>query len=132
MDYTFGVGSRPRRVIEHHGSPVALRPDPMKPGVAIPDQALVGGARIPIFFAYGDHERLRLAGAEIGKRVGDQGSGFDVNEDDSRFGVPKDDGDGARIEPEVNGVKHGAGHRHGELHFVHRRDVGGDHGHLQR
>ncbi len=33
------------------------------------------------------------------------------------------EGDRGRIEADVERVEHGAGHRHGEMHLVHRRDV---------
>ena len=46
-----------------------------------------------------------------------------INEDEFRFAVMKEDGDGAGIETEVDGVKDGAGHGDGEVKLVHLGDV---------
>lgn len=42
--------------------------------------------------------------------------------------MAEDDGDGAGVEAEVDGVEHGSGHGDGEVELVHSRDIGGDDG----
>jgi len=55
-----------------------------------------------------------------------------VDEDELGAGVAEKDGDRARVEARVDVVEHGAAHGHAEVHLVHGRHVGQQHGHLWR
>ena len=73
-----------------------------------------------------DDERLPVETAESlahgrGKLpVGDQGL---------RFAVSQDVGDGAGVQPRVDGIEHGAERGHALVEFEHGRNIGQDHGH---
>lgn len=63
--------------------------------------------------------------------VVDEGSGSNVNEEEFGAAVAEKDRDGARVKADIDRVEHRAAHRHAELHLVHGRDVGRQHGDLK-
>ena len=65
----------------------------------------------------------------LGKRLVDDRGEFGVDNDELGGGMVEHEGDDRRIEPGIDGVKHGAGHGHGEMGLEHRRGVGEHHRH---
>ena len=57
------------------------------------------------------------------QRFRDHAGKFRIDQNDFRAAMVELEGDRGRIEPDVQRVQHGARHRHGEMHFVHRGDI---------
>ena len=49
---------------------------------------------------------------------------FPVGDQDLRLAVLEHERDGFRVQAGIEGIQHGAGHRHAEMGFEHGRDVG--------
>ena len=57
------------------------------------------------------------------QRFRDHAGKFRIDQNDLGAAMVELEGDRGRIEPDVQRVEHGAGHRHREMQFVHRGDI---------
>ena len=130
IDDALGIAGGARGVVERDRVPLVVRHLPGELGVARAEQrfvfqaaqALAGAAEFRVVVI--DDERLHFGARQrllddLGKlAVGDQHLGI---------GVIEDEGDEGGVEPGVQRVEHGAGHRHAVMRFDQRRRVGEHH-----
>ena len=57
------------------------------------------------------------------QRLGDHAGKFRIDQNNFGAAVIELEGDGGRVEPDIERVQHRTGHRDREMHLVHRRDV---------
>ena len=127
IDHALGIAGGAGRVVQRDRVPFVARHLPGERRIAVLDEILVFDLAQPLARAgkfrivVVDHQRLRLAERQrllhhLGElAVGDHHLGLAVIE------LERDDGG---IEPGVDGVEHGARHRHAVVAFQHRRRVG--------
>ncbi|TVU48510.1 hypothetical protein EJB05_08148, partial [Eragrostis curvula] len=130
-----GRRRRPRRVAQRHGVPLVGERRERGVRVAAGHQPLVlelaePDARGRVSVVDHRHERDgRAGGRHEVQRVAGEAHVVVVHEEELGLRVAQDGGHRVGVEPGVDGVQHGAGHGHGEVHLVHGRHVGRQHGH---
>ena len=126
IDDALRIARRTRGVVERDRVPLVLRRPPVEPGIAGRDEVLVldiadevaaAGRRIVDI----DHVGPSV---ETAQRIGHDRRGLPVGQQNPRFAVVENEGDGLGVEPDVDGVEHRAGHRHAEMGLEYRRHVG--------
>ena len=125
-DHALGVAGGSRGIGQRDGLPFVGREFPVEIGVAAGEEALVGGVRIGTLLVDEDHRRLGLRQAH---RLLGQCLEVARDEQNGRFRMVEDEGDGRRVKTGVDGVQHGAGHGDAEMQLEHGRNIGGDHRH---
>ena len=128
VDHALRLAGGAGGVVERDGVPFVVRHAARRSRVARRQHRLVVlpahgiGVRRLAGFRVGDldHQRLRLA---LRQRQAEQGDEFAVDQDRLRLAMVEDIGDGRGIEPGVQRVQHGAGHRHAVMAFQHLRRV---------
>jgi hypothetical protein len=139
VHHALGRRRRAGGVIEYHRVPLAGWPHPRELRVTPVEERLVrqrprrrrGELRL-VRVLDGNDARRRVPRRELTQRVPDERHARRVGEDELGAGVAEQDGDRARVQARVDGVEHGAAHGHPEVHLVHGRHVGQQHGHLRR
>ena len=117
-------------VVEADRVPFVVGHLPGEGGIAAFEQLLVVDGAEPLAGAgiFGvvvvDDERLHLGERQ---RLLDHLRVFAVGDQHLGFGVVEGEGEDRRIEPRVERVEHGAGHRHAVVRLDHRRGIGEHH-----
>ncbi|MNZ32539.1 hypothetical protein D3C78_498700 [compost metagenome] len=131
VDHALGIAGGAGGVVQRDGVPLVLRPLPGELGIALGEEGLVVELADRLAFAvFGivdvDHQWRVIEHADGGVdhrmelAVGDQHLGL---------AVLQHEGDGLGIQAHVQGVEHGADHRHAEVCLQHLRDVRQHHRH---
>ena len=126
VDHALRVAGRPRGVVERDRVPLVVGHRPSEIRVAFGEEilvldlaeALAGACELRVVVV--DHERLRF---RLGERRLHGLRELAVGDQHLRFAVVEREGDDRGIEARVEGVEHGAGHRHAVVAFEHRRRV---------
>ena len=121
-----------RRVAQRNGVPLVERVGAGKEGIAGRHGGLIfdlsdPGRRAERRVIDVDHDRLRPR--HQFQRIGNDGGELRIDQQDLRTAMVELERDRGGVEPDVQRVEHGAGHRHREMRLVHRRQVrqhGGD------
>ena len=127
IDHALRIAGGARSVIERDRVPFVVRHLPGISRVAFLQKLLV--IEIAEFFAGAgifrivviDHQRLDLGARQ---RLAHHAREFAVDDQHFAFGVIEREGVDRRIEPGVDGVEHGAAHRHAIMRLKHGRRVG--------
>ncbi len=132
IDDAFRVAGRARCVVEADRLPFVGGQLPVEVRVAARDEIFVfrladPGPRPVIFLVvHVDHNGLHLGQRQ---RLLHKAGKLPVHEDHLRFSVIEDETDRRRVEPRIDRIENGAGHRHAVMHFEHGGRVRRDHGH---
>ncbi|GBD41461.1 hypothetical protein HRbin39_00843 [bacterium HR39] len=132
VDDALGIAGGARGVVEGDGLPFVGREVRDELGIPLGQQLLVGDLAEPLVragegFVHVVHHQDPAA--EASQRLADHRRVFGVGDQHLRLAVVQDEGDGARIEPHVQRVEHGAGHGHAEVGLELGRHVGQHGGH---
>ena len=127
VDDALRIAGRPRRVVERDSVPLVIRHPPGEIGVAGVQEVLVfqiaeafaGAGKFRVVIV--DDQRLCLGASE---RVFHHLGKFAVDDEHPGLGMVEREGEDAGVEPRVEGVEHGAGHRHAVVRLDHGRRVG--------
>ena len=131
VDDAFRIAGRARGVVERDRLPLIVRSAPGEIRIAGFEEGFVlelaetlAALVLDVLDVYDRNLPLQQpqgAGSSAGE--------FLVRDEQLRFAVLQHESDGFSVEPDVDGVQDRAAHRHAEVRFVHRRDVGQHHGH---
>jgi len=114
------------RVVQRDRIPLVARQGPRESRIALGEQRLIRNAphclagravRVGRLDHQGARGALRQGYTQHREKLG-------IDDDRLRLAVVEDVGDRRRVEPRVDGVEHGAGHRHAVMAFQHGRHVG--------
>ncbi|MNG99410.1 hypothetical protein D3C79_585780 [compost metagenome] len=130
IDHAFGIAGGAGGVVQRDGLPLVLGPLPGELGVAFGEKGLVVQVADRLTLAVFRiididhqrrvfHQRQRCADDLVEFAVGDQHLGFTVFEHERN---------GLGVQAHVEGIEHGANHRHTEVCFEHCRNVRQHHG----
>ena len=124
--HALGIAGRSRGVTERDGVPFVRRQPCDKARIALRQRVLIFD--LADAFATGkgcivDIDDERLWPGHQGQRLGDHAGEFRIDQNDFRAAMIELKRDRTGIQPDVERVEHGAGHRDRKMHFVHRRDV---------
>ncbi len=124
--HALGIACGARGIAERDGIPFVGRQPCDEGFVALRDRGLVFEFADPLAAGESrvvdvDHERLGALHQR--QRLADHAGKFGVDQDDLGAAMIQLERDRGRIEPNVECVEHGAGHRHREMQLVHRGDV---------
>ena len=130
VDDAFGIAGRAARIVERDRVPFVRRHRPGKGGIAGIDEGFVidatdGRAFDPALeVGIIDDERLDLGETERGF----EGCGeFGVGDENLGFRMLEHEGDRRRVEAGVDGMEHGANHRHAVMGLEHCGRIGEHH-----
>ena len=124
--HALGIAGGAGGVTERDGVPFVLRRSGCEAGVARSEGCLVLDLADPaaaLVAGIVDIDDERLRALDLGEGGRDHLGEFRIDQDHLGAAVIELERDGAGVEPDVQGVEHGAGHRHGEMDLVHRRNV---------
>jgi len=121
-----GITRGPRGVAERNGVPFIFR--------RFCDETLIALRQRVFVFDRADVFSVRESGiVDIDderfwsrhqlQRLGDHAGKFRIDQDDLRAAMIELEGDRGGIEPDVERIEHGAGHRYRKMYFVHGRDI---------
>ncbi len=130
IDHAFGVAGCARRIIERDRIPFVLRHQPGEIRIALAQKILVferadalAGAGIFRIVVVDDQRLCRAARQRVFRHFGE----FTVGDQDLGFAVIEREADDGGIEPGIDRIEHGPGHRDTVMRLQHRRDVGQHH-----
>ena len=130
IDHALGIAGGARGIVERNRRPFVIGKDGLEPVVALFEKVLV--VELADGFAAArrivdiDDQRRR---GHLGQRRLDDGGVFAVDDQNLGIGMFENERHRAGIEADVDGVQHGAGHRHAVMAFQHFGNVGRHHRH---
>ena len=127
IDHALGIARGAGRVVERDRVPFVVRHRPGEVRVAFAQQFLVFEAAEPLARAgeFGivvvDDQRLHLGERQ---RLLDHLGEFAIGDQHLGLGMVEREGEDRGVEPGIEGIEDGAGHRHAVMGLEHRRRVG--------
>ena len=132
IDHALRIARRAGGVVQRDRVPLVRRRRIGEAGVALGQERFVVEAADPVsrpvIFRIVDIDGQDFASG-FGERLPDRARELPVDQNGFRLAVSQHEGDGRRVEADIQRVQHGARHRHAEMAFQHFRRVRGHDGH---
>ena len=126
IDDALGVAGGARRVVERDRVPFVAGQRPGEAGIAAGEESFVGRRADPLAWRRQrvlDVDHIGRLALEQRHRLADNARELAIDEQDLGLAMLEDEGDGLGVEPHVERVEHGAGHRHAKMRLDHGRRV---------
>ena len=131
IHHALGVACGAGGVVEGDGVPLVIGPLPGVIRIALGQQRFViqrtDWLAFAVFRVIHVNDQWRVV--EHGQRSMHHVMEFPVGDQYLGFAMGQHEGDGLRVEADIQRIEHGTDHGHGEVGFEHRGNIGQHHGH---